>query len=298
MADINLNHSCGIIAIIGAPNVGKSTLVNAMVGSKVTIVSPKVQTTRTLIRGIYVDGDAQIILVDTPGIFRKATRALEEAIVRTAQSGLQDADLHALVVNARKGICDDTRHVIQQLKQCHHKAVVIINKIDLIPKDVLLPMAKELFEEGCFEEVFMISALKSDGIGDLKRYFKQQAIPGPWLYDEDDMTDAPMRFLASEVTREKCFLLLQQEIPYMLAVETEHWEEKSDGTVEIFQVIYVTRDSHKGILLGKKGETLKKIGIASRKELEAMIEKNIYLKLFIKIKEKWIERPDDYIHHS
>lgn len=291
-----IQQQCGIIAIIGAPNVGKSTLVNALVGSKVTIVSPKVQTTRTLIRGIYIEDSAQVVLVDTPGIFQKPKRSLEQAIVRAAHASFQDADLYALVVNVKKGICDDTAHVIEALKQQKRKAHLVLNKIDTIPKDALLPLAKELFDHGCFDEVFMISALKGDGVSDLRTAFAKASPPGPWLYDPEDMTDAPIRFLASEVTREKCFLLLQQEIPYMLAVETEHWKQVEDGKVEIYQVIYVAKESHKRIALGKNGQTLKSIGMASRKELESMIDQKVYLKLFIKVREGWIDRPDDFIH--
>jgi len=286
------NQKCGFIALMGAPNVGKSTLVNNLVGSKISIVTPKVQTTRASIKGIYTQGDTQLIFIDTPGLFN-AKEKLEKAIVKEAWSGVEEADYLALLIDAKKGICKDTAQVIKSLKEQGKKAALIINKIDLIQREKLFELATKLNDEGVFTETFMVSALKGDGTKRLIEYFASIAKNSPWMFPEDQIMDAPIKFYAAEVTREKIFMKLQQEIPYSVAVETEKWEETKKA-VNINQVIYVRKQGQKAIILGKGGSMIKQIGAASRRELEEALESKVNLFLFVKVRENWVDNPSIY----
>lgn len=278
-----------VITILGAPNAGKSTLLNELVGGKVSIVTPKAQTTRSRIRGICVEGDAQLVFVDTPGIFA-ARPAFEKAMVEAAWQAV-DADEVMLVVDSSKGINDKLRHVIEGMKAHDTKAILVLNKVDRVEKPRLLELATALNQEGVFTETFMISALTGDGVSDLKHHLKENAPEGHWLYPEDQMSDINERLLSAEITREKLFLKLQQELPYSLTVETENWEEHDDGSVKIQQVIVVEREAHKRIIIGKKGQMLRQIGEMARKELEALLERRVHLFLFVKVRERWKEDP-------
>lgn len=285
---------CGFIAILGAPNVGKSTLVNRMVGSKVSIVSPKVQTTRTRVLGIVMAGDAQIVLIDTPGVFAPRRR-LDRAMVAAAWGGAADADRIALLIDAERGIDRDTRAVLDKLAE--HKpapADAVINKIDLIKKPDLLTLATELNATGLFENIFMISAEKGDGVDDLIAHFARSVRPGPWMFPEDQLSDMPERLLAAEITREKLYLQLRKELPYAATVETEKWEELGDGSARLEQTIYVERDSQKAIVLGHKGARIKEIGATSRQELEEILGRRVHLFLFVKVRENWGDDPERY----
>ena len=284
---------CGFLAIIGAPNVGKSTLVNAMVGSKVTIVSPKVQTTRAIIRGIAIEGDAQLIFVDTPGIFAPRRR-LDRAMVATAWSGAHDADIVALVIDARRGLDDETQRIVAKLADVAATKILIINKIDLVAKPSLLGLVRTANERLPFAATFMVSATSGDGVGEVKRWLAAHVPLGPWHYPEDQISDAPMRALAAEITREKLYLRLHQELPYRSTVETEAWSELKDGAVRIEQTIYVERESQRKIVLGKGGQTIKAIGAEARKEISALIEKPVHLFLFVKVREGWGDDPERY----
>ncbi len=293
---------CGFIALIGAPNAGKSTLLNALVGAKVAIVSPKVQTTRARLTGIAVEGSSQLIFVDTPGIFTPKRR-LEKAMVEDAWTGASDADLVVLLVDARRPIKaadDDTQRIVDGLKANRRRAILAINKVDAVKRPDLLALADrmnaEQLEDGTplFSDVFMISALTGDGVADLGGHLAETLPPGPWLYPEDQIATAPWRYLAAEVTREKLFINLHQELPYQLTVETEDWEERKDGSVKISQVVYVTRANHKGIVLGKKGALVKKVGEAARKDLEAQMERRVHLFIFVKVRENWLDDPERY----
>ncbi|MDA0782351.1 MAG: GTPase Era [Rickettsiales bacterium] len=286
------NQKCGFIALMGAPNVGKSTLVNNLVGSKISIVTPKVQTTRASIKGIYTQGDTQLIFIDTPGLFN-AKEKLEKAIVKEAWSGVEAADYLALLIDAKKGICKDTAQVIKSLKEQGKKAALIINKIDLIQREKLFELATKLNDEGVFTETFMVSALKGDGTKKLIEYFGSIAKNSPWMFPEDQIMDAPIKFYAAEVTREKIFMKLQQEIPYSVAVETEKWEETKKA-VNIHQVIYVRKQGQKAIILGKGGTMIKQIGASSRRELEEALESKVNLFLFVKVRENWVDNPSIY----
>ncbi len=281
---------CGFVAVIGAPNAGKSTLVNALVGAKVSIVSPRVQTTRTIVRGIAMFGDAQVIFLDTPGIFQ-AKKRLERAMVAAAWSGAADAEVILLMVDASKaGKPDpDTDRIIEDIKLSKRKAFLALNKVDITPKEKLLDLTVRLNAAGIFEEIFMISALTGDGLDPLRDKLASLMPPGPWLFPEDDISDMPARLLASEITREKLFLNLRQELPYSCAVETERWEEKKDGSVRIEQVIYVSRETHRPIVLGNGGQRLKSIGASSRLELETLLERRVHLFLHVKVNERWTE---------
>lgn len=279
---------CGFVALLGAPNAGKSTLVNQLVGAKVSIVTHKVQTTRTRIRGIALEGDAQIVLVDTPGIF-KPKRRLDRAMVHAAWAGAGDADVVVLVADARQGLDDDTLRIIEGLKQHGRKAVLALNKVDDIKREKLLPVAAAFSEVFDFERVFMISALNGSGCADLRRYLAENMAPGPWLYPEDELSDLPLRLMAAEVTREKVYLQLHDELPYSATVETERWTERDDGSVRIDQTLYVERDSQKKIALGKGGQKIKEIGSLARVELEEMLERRVHLFLFVKVRENWQE---------
>jgi len=284
---------CGFVALIGAPNAGKSTLLNALVGSKVTIVSHKVQTTRALIRGISVEGSSQIIFVDTPGIFAPKRR-LDRAMVTTAWSGAHEADLTAVLIDARKGLDDDIEPILDRLKEVKGPKILILNKIDVVPRDSLLGLAKAANEKAKFETTFMISALKSDGVVDLKKWLAERMPKGPWLYPEDQIADAPMRQLAAEITREKLFERLHQELPYHSTVETEQWKELRGGDVRIEQTIYVERESQRKIVIGKGGQTLRAIGEAARKDIAEIADAKVHLFLFVKVREGWGDDPERY----
>ena len=284
---------CGFVALIGAPNAGKSTLVNALVGTKVSIVTPKAQTTRTLIRGIAVDGPTQLILVDTPGIFAPRRR-LDRAMVGTAWGGARDADIAALVVDSRKGVEDEDEAVIRGLAEVRAAKLLVLNKVDVVAKPELLALTQMLNERAAFAAIFMISALTGDGVADLKRWLGAHVPAGPWLYPADQIADAPLRQLAAEITREKLYLRLHQELPYQSTVETEVWKELKDGSVRIEQTIYVERESQRKILLGKGGQTIKAIGAAARADIAVAIEQPVHLFLFVKVREGWGDDPERY----
>src|SRR5712691_4943820 len=284
---------CGYVALIGAPNAGKSTLLNQFVGRKLAIVTPKVQTTRSRLLGIAILGPAQLIFVDTPGIFAPRRR-LDRAMVAAAWAGMADADQTVLLVDAARPDDPDTRHIVDRLVASKRHAILALNKIDLVRRDRLLGVADTLFRAGCFEHVFMISGLTGDGVGDLKQHLASVAPPGPWLFPEDQLSDAPERWLAAEVTREQVFLQLHDELPYSAAVETEAWEERADGSARIDQVIYVRRPGQRAIVLGDKGARIKAIGARARAELERMLERRIHLFLFVKVRDNWIEDPERY----
>jgi GTPase len=284
---------CGFVALIGAPNVGKSTLVNALVGSKVTIVSRKVQTTRALIRGIVIENSAQVILVDTPGIFLPKRR-LDRAMVSTAWSGAHDADLVCVLLDAKAGIDDEADAILTKVASVHHEKILVLNKIDLVPREKLLALAKAANDRLAFAGTFMVSALSGDGVDDLRRRLAEMVPAGPFLYPEDQMSDAPMRHLAAEITREKIFQKLHQELPYQSTVETETWTERKDKSVRIEQTIFVERESQRKIVLGKNGATIKSIGAASRQEISEILDVPVHLFLFVKVRENWGDDPDRY----
>jgi len=283
----------GFVALIGAPNAGKSTLLNQLVGAKVSIVTHKVQTTRALIRGIATHGKSQIVFVDTPGIF-KPRRRLDRAMVTTAWGGAKDADMVALLIDAERGIKGDAETILDNLADVRQPRILILNKIDRIRRDKLLVLAAEANERVAFERTFMISALTGDGCGDLLDYLAEALPEGPWYYPEDQISDLPMRQLAAEITREKIYLRLHQELPYSAHVETEKWEERKDGSVRIEQVIYVERESQKKLVLGHKGGTIRAIGQAAREELAQMLEQKVHLFLFVKVRENWSDDPERY----
>jgi len=285
---------CGFVALIGAPNAGKSTLLNTLVGTKVAIVSPKVQTTRSRVLGILTEGRAQIVFVDTPGIF-KPRRRLDRAMVAAAWGGAAEADLVLLLVDASlKRVREETRGIVEKLAETKRQAILILNKVDAVRPEVLLALAAELNASGVFSDTFMISALTGDGVDDLRRHLAAHLPEGPWLFPEDQVSDMPMRLLAAEITREKLFLRLQQELPYAVAVETESWEEQKDGSVRISQVIYVQREGQKAIVLGRGGQMIKAIGTAARLELEEITEQRVHLSLFVKVRENWLDDPARY----
>jgi len=284
---------CGFIALIGAPNSGKSTLMNCVMGSKVSIVTHKVQTTRTRIVGVLTRNKDQIIFVDTPGIFL-ANRRLEKAMVSAAWIGAADADKVIFLIDSERGIGGDAQLIMEGLKKSGKTVYAALNKIDLIPRGGLLKLAELLESTQCFEEIFMVSALKGDGVGDLLSTISEALPEGPWLYPEDQLSDMNERLFAAEITREKLFLLLHQELPYSLTVETDEWEERKDGSVKINQVIFVERKGHKGIVLGKGGQQVKRVGEAARKDLEKQLNRRVHLFLFVKVRENWREDPDRY----
>jgi GTPase len=284
---------CGFVALIGAPNAGKSTLINALVGTKVSIVTPKVQTTRTLIRGIAIEGTAQLIFVDTPGIFAPRRR-LDRAMVGTAWGSTQDADLVALLVDAKKGLTEDEDAILRTLADIRPPKVLVLNKVDLIDKRALLVLTEKLNERTTFATTFMVSALSGDGVGDLKTWFAGHVPPGPWLYPEDQISDAPLRQLAAEITREKLYLRLHQELPYQSTVETDVWKELRDGSVRIEQTIYVERESQRKIVLGKAGQAIKAIGAAARADIAEAVEHPVHLFLHVKVREGWGDDPERY----
>ncbi|HKY87161.1 MAG TPA: GTPase Era [Pseudorhodoplanes sp.] len=284
---------CGFVALIGAPNAGKSTLINALVGSKVSIVSHKVQTTRMLVRGIAIEGASQLIFVDTPGIFAPKRR-LDRAMVTTAWGGAQDADLTVLLIDARKGLDDENDAIVGKLADVSGKKILLLNKIDLVEKEALLALAQAANDRTAFAATFMVSALNGDGVTDLKTWLAAQVPSGPWHYPPDQISDAPIRQLAAEITREKLFERLHQELPYQSTVETESWKELKDGSVRIEQTIYVERESQRKIVLGKGGQTIKAIGAAARKDITELAETPVHLFLFVKVREGWGEDPERY----
>jgi len=284
---------CGHVALIGAPNAGKSTLLNRLVGRKLAIVTPKPQTTRTRLLGIATEGPAQIIYVDTPGIFIPRRR-LDRAMVAAAWSGAEDADETVLLVDAARGIDRDTRRILDRLAEHARESILALNKIDLVRRDGLLALAETLSREGRFDPVFMISGRTGDGVGDLKRHLASAVPQGPWLFPEDQLSDMPERVIAAEVTREQVFLQLRDELPYGSTVETERWDDKRDGSVRIEQVIFVQRPSQRAIVLGEGGQRIKAIGARARTELESMLERRIHLFLFVKVRENWVEDRERY----
>jgi GTP-binding protein Era len=284
---------CGFVAIIGAPNAGKSTLLNQLVGSKVAIVTHKVQTTRARIRGIAMEGNTQIVFVDTPGIF-KPKRRLDKAMVEAAWGGAGDADVVLLLVDAEYERAEDLERIIEGLKTQNRKAVLVLNKVDTANREKLLKLAARLNETNLFERTFMISALTGSGVDDLRRFLADEMPFGPWHYPEDQAADVPLRSLAAEVTREKLFLRLHDELPYSLTVETEEWENRKDGSVRIAQVIFLERESQKKIALGKGGQTIKKVGQLAREELEEMLGCRVHLFLFVKVRENWSDDRERY----
>ena len=285
---------CGFVALLGAPNAGKSTLLNALVGAKISIVTHKVQTTRSRIRGIALEGPSQIIFVDTPGIFTPKRR-LERAMVAAAWSGAQDADALVLLYDsAQRDMDPDTRLILDGLKARDRKAILALNKVDLMKRERLLETAGRFEAEGLFSHIFMISALTGDGVADLRARLAEGMPEGPWLYPEDQLSDLPQRLLAAEVTREKLFLRLHQELPYSLTVETGDWQDFEDGSVRIEQTVFVARKTHKGMCLGKGGRTIKAVREAAQGDLETLLDRTVHLFLIVKVREKWLDEPERY----
>lgn len=293
LPDQNSPTRCGFVALIGAPNVGKSTLVNALVGSKVTIVSRKVQTTRALIRGIVIEDNAQIVLVDTPGIFTPKRR-LDRAMVSTAWSGAHDADMVCVLLDARAGLDEEADAIFARLEAVKHPKFLVINKIDLVAREKLLALAQKANERIAFRQTFMIAAISGDGVDDLRRALAEAMPEGPYHYPEDQMSDAPLRHLAAEITREKIYRNLHQELPYQSTVETDSWKELKDKSVRIEQTIFVERDSQRKIVLGKNGATIKAIGADARKEIADILGQKVHLFLFVKVRDNWGDDPERY----
>jgi GTPase len=284
---------CGFIALIGVPNAGKSTLLNALVGTKVSIVSHKVQTTRALVRGIAVEGRSQLVFIDTPGIF-VPRRRLDRAMVTTAWAGAHDADLVGVLIDARRGVDEEVTALLDRVSEVRHGRFLILNKIDLVEKPALLTLADAVNRRTSFEATFMVSALNHDGVADMRTWLAHRAPPGPWHYPEDQVSDAPMRQLAAEITREKLYLRLHQELPYRSTVETTAWKELKDGSVRIEQTIYVERESQRKIVLGKGGQTIKAIGSDARRDIAAAADAKVHLMLFVKVRENWGDDPERY----
>lgn len=293
LAAMPADTKAGFIALIGAPNAGKSTLINQLVGTKVSIVTHKVQTTRSIVRGVAMHGKTQLVFIDTPGIF-KPKRRLDRAMVDTAWGGARDADLIALLIDARKGIDEEVEDIFKRLSGQTAPKVLILNKTDVTKGEKLLKIAQKANEYFKFDETFMISALKGDGTQTILDYFASKVPEGPWLYPEDQPSDLPLRILAAEITREKLFERLHQELPYISTVETERWETKKDGSARIEQTIYVERDSQKSIVLGKRGQTIKSISQTAREELAEIIDAPVHLFLFVKVRENWGDDPERY----
>ncbi|WP_411903148.1 GTPase Era [Methylorubrum thiocyanatum] len=283
----------GFVALIGVPNAGKSTLLNALVGAKVSIVSRKVQTTRALVRGIVMEGDAQVVLVDTPGIFAPKRR-LDRAMVHSAWSGAADADAVCLLIDARKGADDEVETILRRLPEVKRPKILILNKIDLIARERLLELVAKLNAMVPFEDTYLISALNGDGVADLRKALAARMPPGPWLYPEDQISDAPLRMLAAEITREKIYDRLHEELPYRSTVETDQWQVRPDGSVRIEQTIFVERESQRSIVLGKGGQTIKAIGQAARIEIAEVAEAKVHLFLHVKVRENWADDPARY----
>lgn len=284
---------CGYVAVVGAPNAGKSTLVNGLVGTKVSIVSPKVQTTRFRVLGIAMDGPAQIILVDTPGIFQPKRR-LERAMVAAAWGGAVDADIICMIVDAHRGFDEDSQGIVSRLRDAKRQAILILNKVDLVKRDSLLALTARINAENIFTDTFMVSAMKGDGVADVLKRLSALVPPGPWMFPEDQVSDLPQRMLAAEITREKAFHVLHEELPYSLTIGTDQWEEREDGSARIDQTIYIERESQKAIVVGKSGRQIKAIGAAARLELERLLERRIHLFLHVKVKEDWSEKRGFY----
>jgi GTP-binding protein Era len=284
---------CGHVALIGAPNAGKSTLLNRLVGRKLAIVTPKPQTTRTRLLGIAIEGPAQIIYVDTPGIFAPRRR-LDRAMVAAAWSGAEDAEQTVLLVDAARGVDRDTRRILDRLGERDQGSILALNKIDLVRRDSLLTLADTLSREGRFDLVFMISGRTGDGVNDLKRHLAAVLPQGPWLFPEDQLSDMPERVIAAEVTREQVFLQLRDELPYGSAVETEQWQDKRDGSARIEQVIFVQRPSQRAIILGEGGQRIRAIGARARAQLEHLLDRRVHLFLFVKVRENWVEDRERY----
>ena len=293
IADAGVDTRCGFIALIGAPNAGKSTLLNAFVGSKLSIVSHKVQTTRMSLRGITAEGSSQLIFIDTPGIFAPQRR-LDRAMVTNAWSGAQDADLTGLLIDARKGLDEEAHAILQRLSQMAGPKFLLLNKIDLVEKETLLALASATNQHTSFVATFMISALNGSGVADVKSWLAARVPPGPWHYPPDQMSDAPLRLLAAEITREKLYLRLHQELPYQSAVETTGWKELRDGSIRIEQTIFVERESQRKIVLGKGGQTIKAIGADARRDITGIVEAPVHLFLFVKVRQNWGDDPERY----
>lgn len=285
----------GFVALIGEPNAGKSTLLNRMVGAKVSIVTHKVQTTRARIRGLALEGDSQLVFVDTPGLFRPRRR-LDRAMVAAAWTGAADADVVVLLIEAHRGLTDGVRAIIEGLadRAPGRRLILVINKIDRVKAEQLLKLSSDLNALAPFEATFMISAERGHGVEDLRGWLGDRMPGGPWLYPSDQIADLPLRSLAAEITREKLTLRLHQELPYQLTVETETWEERPDGSVRIEQIVYVGRDGHKGIVLGKRGETIKPIGALARVELEGLMDRRVHLFLTVKVRPNWLDEPERF----
>jgi GTPase len=283
----------GFVALIGAPNAGKSTLLNQIVGTKVSIVSRKVQTTRALVRGIAISGEAQIVFVDTPGLFAPKRR-LDRAMVQSAWGGAADADAVCLLVDARRGIDEEVEAILPRLAEVRRPRCLVLNKVDLVPRPKLLGLAADLSARLAFEHVFMVSALNGDGVPDLTRALAALMPPGPWLYPEDQVADAPLRQLAAEITREKIYERLHEELPYESTVETVSWQDRPDGSVRIEQTVFVERESQRKIVLGEGGRTIKAIGQAARRDIAEAAETTVHLFLFVKVRERWADDPERY----
>jgi GTP-binding protein Era len=281
------------VALLGAPNAGKSTLVNALVGAKIAIVTHKAQTTRAPLRGIFVEGDAQIVLIDAPGVFAPK-RKLDRAMVRAAWDGAAEADIALVVIDAARGIGEEVDAMLARVPEIDHPVMLVLNKIDRVRKPDLLQLAQALNARAAFAETFMVSALTGDGVVALKQGLAAAAPPGPWHYPEDQLTDAPLRMAAAEITREKLMTRLHDELPYALTVETSDWKQLNDGSVRIEQTIYVERDSQRAIVLGAKGRTIKEISMASRKDIAEIAERKVHLFLFVKVRERWGEDPERF----
>ncbi len=296
MTETNLGTRAGFVALIGEPNAGKSTLLNRMVGAKVSIVTHKVQTTRARIRGIAIEAQSQIVFVDTPGIFRPRRR-LDRSMVKAAWGGASDADIVVLLIEAHRGLTEGAQAIIDRLRDemPRGKPVALaINKIDRVKAEVLLALTQKMNEAFSFAKTFMISAERGDGVDDLREWLAAEVPAGPWFYPEDQIADLPMRMIAAEMTREKLTLRLHEELPYQLTVETEKWEDKPDGSTRIDQIIYVSRDGHKGIVLGNGGETIKSIGTAARAEISSFLDRKVHLFLQVKVRENWQEEAERY----
>lgn len=289
----NNPQKCGFFAIIGAPNAGKSTLLNQLVGAKVAIVTHKVQTTRTRVTGIGMHENTQLVFIDTPGIFAPKRR-LDRAMVSAAWKGAEDAEKTVLMVDAKKGVDDDVSRILKGLADAGRKAILVINKIDTLKREKLLALVHKLNETGIFTETFMISALNGDGVADLKAYLSDLAPEGPWMYPEDQISDITLRLLAAEITREKVYLRLHEELPYAITVETEAWDERPDGSVRIEQVIHVERESQKGIVIGKGGQMLKLLGQMAREEMQESFDRKVHLFLHVRVTEKWADDKSVY----
>ena len=288
---------CGYIAFLGAPNAGKSTLLNSLVGEKLAIVTPKAQTTRSRITGAIIHQQSQLILIDVPGVFEPpAAKKFERAMVAAAWEGVADADVICVLIDAKRGLNEENEKLLARLSELNSnkKTLLLLNKVDLVPKESLLALTAACHEAYAFDETFYISALKGEGLDALKAFFAQGVPESPWLYPEDYLTDLPEKVMASEITREKLFMTLREELPYSLNVETESWEQKADGSLKINQVIFVEREGQKGIVLGKGGATLKHIGQIAREEISKIWGCKAHLFLFVKVREKWKENPESY----